>query len=191
MGHCFHFDTFSTVFDFTHLQYVCVYLLIHFQDLFQIRDTFSIKRRSARQAPSTRIRVFLKPHLFHSNRPFVHTKPVNPVTETVSFLNRSTQWFKTLSTRFRIKKICVFKRVRIRVDMALMWCYTGRFATTTIFGATQRCNVGTMLQVFKTMSQQCCNAVLCKKSSLRIVSCNITFRMDGRPKRPIVFQHYA
>ena len=32
------------------------------------------------------------------------------------------------------------------------------------------------------MSQQCCNAVLCKKSSLRIVSCNITFRMDGRPK---------
>ena len=34
----------------------------------------------------------------------------------------------------------------------------GRFATT-IFIATQRCNVGTMLELFKTMSHQCCNAV--------------------------------
>ena len=25
---------------------------------------------------------------------------------------------------------------------------------------TQRCNVGTMLQLFETTSQQCCNAVL-------------------------------
>ena len=30
----------------------------------------------------------------------------------------------------------------------------------TIFRATQRSNVGTMLQPFKIMSQQCCNAVL-------------------------------
>ena len=39
------------------------------------------------------------------------------------------------------------------------WRYTRRFAPT-IFSATQRCNVGTMLQRFKTMLQQCCNAVL-------------------------------
>ena len=32
----------------------------------------------------------------------------------------------------------------------------GRFATT-MFRATQRCNVGTMLQLFKTMLEQCCN----------------------------------
>ena len=36
---------------------------------------------------------------------------------------------------------------------------TGRFATT-IFNATQRCDVGTMFELFKTMSQQCCNAML-------------------------------
>ena len=30
----------------------------------------------------------------------------------------------------------------------------------TIFSATQRCNVGTMLQPFQAMLQQCCNAVL-------------------------------
>ena len=40
----------------------------------------------------------------------------------------------------------------------LRWCYTGRFAAT-IFSATQRCNVGTMLYQFETTSQQCCNAV--------------------------------
>ena len=32
--------------------------------------------------------------------------------------------------------------------------YTGRFATRT-FSATQRCDVGTMLQAFKTMLQRC------------------------------------
>ena len=37
--------------------------------------------------------------------------------------------------------------------------YTERFATT-IFSATQHCNIGTMLQSFETMSQQRCNAVL-------------------------------
>ena len=34
-----------------------------------------------------------------------------------------------------------------------------RFAKT-IFSATKRCGVGTMLQLFETMSQQCRNAVL-------------------------------
>ena len=44
--------------------------------------------------------------------------------------------------------LCVWIFVRLR------WCYTGRYA------ATQRCNVGTTLQPFETISQQCCNAVL-------------------------------
>ena len=38
----------------------------------------------------------------------------------------------------------------------------------TIFSTTQGSNVGTMLQPFETMLQQCCNAVLCIKSSLQI-----------------------
>ena len=50
------------------------------------------------------------------------------------------------------------------------WCNTEWFATT-IFRATQRRNAGTMLQTFGTLLQQCGNAVLRKKSSLRIVSC--------------------
>ena len=37
---------------------------------------------------------------------------------------------------------------------------------TTIISSTLRCNVGTMLQLFKTTSQQCCDAVLHQKSSL-------------------------
>ena len=74
-------------------------------------------------------------------------------------------------------------------QVLLIWCCKGRF-TTTIFSATQRCNVGTMLQAFKTMSLQCCNTVLRQNSSLRIVPCNITFRdltirQQRRPwKRP-------
>ena len=56
------------------------------------------------------------------------------------------------------------------------WCYAGRFATT-ISSATQLFNVGTLLQPFETMLQQCCNAVLRQKSALRIVPCNITLRM--------------
>ena len=44
------------------------------------------------------------------------------------------------------------------------------------FQGTQRCNVGTMLLPFETMSQQCCNAVLRQKSLLRIVPCNIPLR---------------
>ena len=36
-------------------------------------------------------------------------------------------------------------------SVLIRWCYTGRFATTT-FIAKQRCNVGTMLQRFETMS---------------------------------------
>ena len=49
-----------------------------------------------------------------------------------------------------------------------------RFFAKTFFSPTQRSNVGTMLSLFKTMTQQYCNAVLHQKSLLRIVSCNIT-----------------
>ena len=40
------------------------------------------------------------------------------------------------------------------------WCYTWRFATT-IFSATQRCNVWTTLQLFETMSHWQHVATLC------------------------------
>ena len=53
----------------------------------------------------------------------------------------------------------------------------------TIFSATQRCNVETMLSLLETMSQRCCNAVLRYKSSLRIVSCNITFSGTANPQK--------
>ena len=61
---------------------------------------------------------------------------------------------------------------------ALRWCYKGRFATT-IFSATQRYNiVATLIQMVATLFQHC-NAVLRKKSSLRIVPCNITFKANN------------
>ena len=43
-----------------------------------------------------------------------------------------------------------------------------RRSATTIFSTTQGSNVGTMLQPFETILQQCCNAVLRIKSSLQI-----------------------
>ena len=36
----------------------------------------------------------------------------------------------------------------------------GTIRDEDIFSATHRCNVGTMLDLFETMFQQCCNAVL-------------------------------
>ena len=48
-----------------------------------------------------------------------------------------------------------------------MWCYT-ELCVTTIFSATHRCNIGTMLQPFETMMQRC----VALKPSLWIVSCN-------------------
>ena len=69
---------------------------------------------------------------------------------------------------YRKRKVWVGKRPK-------RWCYTERIATT-IFNAAQRCKAETMLQQFETISQQCCNAVLRQKSSLRIVPCNITLK---------------
>ena len=51
----------------------------------------------------------------------------------------------------------IMRNTRSFVD--LRWCYTRRFATT-ILSETVRGNVGTMLQLFETTSQQYCNAVL-------------------------------
>ena len=48
-----------------------------------------------------------------------------------------------------------------------MWCYT-ELCKTTIFSATHRCNIGTMLQPLETMMQRC----VALKPSLWIVSCN-------------------
>ena len=56
--------------------------------------------------------------------------------------------------------------VAVDVVVAWRWCYMGRFATT-IFSATQRCDIVTTLF-------QHCNALLRKTSSLRIVPCKIT-----------------
>ena len=47
-----------------------------------------------------------------------------------------------------------FERLCVWIFVRLRWCYTRWYA------ATQRCNVGTTLQPFQTISQQCCNAVL-------------------------------
>ena len=51
----------------------------------------------------------------------------------------------------------------------------------TIFSATQRCNVETMLSLLETMSHDV--ATLRYKSSLRIVSCNITFSGTANPQK--------
>ena len=39
---------------------------------------------------------------FHTNRPSVHTKPVNPLAETASFLNRSPEWTWERTCKFKI-----------------------------------------------------------------------------------------
>ena len=74
---------------------------------------------------------------------------------------------KTRENRYEFKRAYTQFRTNInslwvthRLDGFWRWCYTRRFATT-IFSTTQRCNVGTILWPFVTMSQQCCcNAVL-------------------------------
>ena len=58
-------------------------------------------------------------------------------------------------------------------------CYTGRFVTT-IFSATEGCNIVPILFRIVTTLFQHCNAVLRWKSSLPIVPCNITFKQHRR-----------
>ena len=61
--------------------------------------------------------------------------------------------------------------------VTLRWCYKGRFAMT-IFSATQHYNiVATCFRMIATLFQHC-HAVLRSKSSLRIVTCTITFRQE-------------
>ena len=45
-------------------------------------------------------KFFLNRILLWTNRPFVHTKPVNPLTETASFWNRSPE-FRSLQSGLR------------------------------------------------------------------------------------------
>ena len=59
---------------------------------------------------STRISIFLKPPIFHTDRPTVHTKPANPLTETPSFRNLFAERFRTAPfTRIRVTKHAVSK----------------------------------------------------------------------------------
>ena len=76
-----------------------------------------------------------------------------------------------------------YRRIFLRHDLPrntptssdnVMLHLTRRFATT-IFSATQRCNIiATLFRMVSTLFQHC-NAVLRQKSSLRIVPCKITY----------------
>ena len=68
------------------------------------------------KATSARMQMFMKRRIF---LPFVHTKPVNQLTETVSFSNRSPEWCKAGRHTNQGKIICGFKNVQIRVDSGL------------------------------------------------------------------------
>ena len=60
---------------------------------------------------------------FYSNRPIcVHTKPMNPLTDTALFRNLFPEWFKPLPQEPGWK-LGGFKNIRIRVDMALWKCH--------------------------------------------------------------------
>ena len=63
--------------------------------------------------------------------------------------------------------------------MVLWRFYTGRF-TTTIFTATQRCNiVATLFRIVPTLFQHCSNiATMCCAENRRCGSCNITFMLE-------------
>ena len=67
-------------------------------------------------------------------------------------------WKNANIGRIERDEICAIKFETARQHF-WRWCYIRRFART-ILSATQRSNVGTMLQPLETLSQQCCNAVL-------------------------------
>ena len=74
-------------------------------------------------------------------------------------LGERFRWIRVDGRPNRRKNLRFQKQKRIHVDRTYRWCYTRQFATT-IFNATQRCNVGTMLELFETMSQQYCKVLL-------------------------------
>ena len=59
--------------------------------------------------------IFETAYNFTRIRPFVHTKPVNALTENASFWKHSQEWFKGPSTPGYGQKICGFKNVRTLV----------------------------------------------------------------------------
>ena len=65
------------------------------------------------KAASTRIRYYWTG--YHLTR-IDHVKPVKPLTETASSLNRFPEWFKPPVTRIRLKRKVLLKNVRICVD---------------------------------------------------------------------------
>ena len=64
---------------------------------------------------------------FSTNQPSVHTKPVNPVTKTTLFWNRSSEWFNAPSTRIRIKKYAGLKMSRF------MWTYPKSVSAEVVY----------------------------------------------------------
>ena len=61
------------------------------------------------KATSIQIQIFLKPHFFDKNCSSIHTQQVNPLTETTSFWNRSSELSRLLSTQIWVTKYEVFK----------------------------------------------------------------------------------
>ena len=52
--------------------------------------------------------IFETANYFYAKRPSAQTKPpVNPLTETASFLKRSPECFKARSTRIRVKNVSI------------------------------------------------------------------------------------
>ena len=100
--------------------------------------------------------------------------------------NQRGHWAET-NLDYDYKCLCsderCYRRIFLRHDLPrntptssdnVMLHLTRRFATT-IFSATQRCNIiATLFRMVTTLFPHC-NAVLRQKSSLRIVPCNITY----------------
>ena len=104
----------------------------------------------------------LKPNLFETffflpriDLPFTWNPWISSLKPHPAFSNHFPEWFKTLLTRIRLKKIRGFKNVWIHPSTALRWCYKGRFATT-VFSARQHYNiVATLFPTVATLFQHC------------------------------------
>ena len=87
--------------------------------------------------------------------PFTWNPWISSLKPHPAFSKHFPEWFKTLLTRIRLKKIRGFKNVWIHPSTALRWCYAGRFATT-IFSARQHYNiVATLFPTVATLFQHC------------------------------------
>ena len=106
--------------------------------------TFSIKR-GIRKFPV--LGKFARSVMHVQSYCLKNFRPAKKIWPDTSF-TRDRSIFFAVHTEPNFERPCVCMFVRLR------WCYRRRYA------ATQPCNVGTTLQPFETISQQCCNAVL-------------------------------